>query len=140
MPGSARVNKRRSESAPQSRKRPGTLEREGSRTASQAPHRPSLVQIPVCPFPLWVSGWEWGKADQGRIWSTFQNKNTRLLDGGKKKLRARKDPPGQAHTGGPGPCVTGAAAPPRTPSAQVTALTFAEAGHRRACCSPGKVT
>lgn len=57
-----------------------------------------------------------------------------------KKSGGLEETPGPSAHWGPRPCVHRAAAPPRMPLAQVTVLTFAEAGLRRAGPSPGKVT
>lgn len=72
----------------------------------------------------------------------FKIKNPSELDGEKKKKKSGRleETPGPSAHWGPRPCVHRAAAPPHMPLAQVTVLTFAEAGLRRAGPSPGKVT
>lgn len=72
---------------------------------------------------------------------TFQDKKP-LRTGRReeKKSGGLEETPGLSAHWGPRPCVHREAAPPRMPLAQVTVLTFAEAGLRRAGPSPGKVT
>ena len=141
MPGLARARSD-AQSSPGSR---GNARGPGWGTGAAPPSRRPVCSV-WCKYMPFSTVAVWMRVGKSRLGKKlyFKIKNPSELDGEKKKKQKKsgrlEETPGPSAHWGPRPCVRRATAPPHMPLAQVTVLTFAEAGLRRAGPSPGKVT